>query len=655
MGDDYARDVFEALFSPLDVGRITLKNRILSSGHDTVMSVDGFVSDQLIEYQRARAAGGVGHIVLQVSSVHHTSDYTAQELIAVSDDAIPGYRRIADAVHAHDCHLFAQVFHGGREIMSTADGMLPIAWAPSSVPNERFHVMPKPLTRDLIDEIVDGFGASARRMAEAGIDGVEIVASHGYLPAQFLNPRTNLRDDGYGGSLENRLRFTQEVITSIRAQAGDDIVLGMRISIDERDLDGLTPDESVEACAILARSLDYLSVSAGSSATYRGSVHIAPPMSQDPGYTAPLSAVVRQRVDIPVFVTGRINTPAEGERIIATGQADAVAMTRALICDPLMPGKAKSGKVDEIRLCIGCNQACIGHFHLGVPISCIQYPESGREREYGRRITAPEPRRLIVVGGGPAGLKAAAVAAERGHHVEVWESASRVGGQVRLAQRLPGRAEFGGLIENLLAEALRAGVHIRTGQRATAQALADAAPDEVVIATGARPFVPDFELGDGLVLDAWQAIDGARISAGGVLVADWRCDWIGLGVATLLAEEGQRVTLAVNGWAAGQTLQQYVRNEMLGRAVARGVKVVTDVRLLGFDDDTVYLGHTLNGDVVEVADISTLVLATGHVSQDDLSDELTALGIPVTVIGDAMAPRTAEEAVLEGLRVGVSV
>ena len=237
MGDDYARDVFEALFSPLDVGRITLKNRILSSGHDTVMSVDGFVSDQLIEYQRARAAGGVGHIVLQVSSVHHTSDYTAQELIAVSDDAIPGYRRIADAVHAHDCHLFAQVFHGGREIMSTADGMLPIAWAPSSVPNERFHVMPKPLTRDLIDEIVDGFGASARRMAEAGIDGVEIVASHGYLPAQFLNPRTNLRDDGYGGSLENRLRFTQEVITSIRAQAGDDAAVwlyGSRTHDDRR-------------------------------------------------------------------------------------------------------------------------------------------------------------------------------------------------------------------------------------------------------------------------------------------------------------------------------------------------------------------------------------------------------------------------------------
>ena len=647
--------MFDALFTPLDVGRITVKNRILSSGHDTVMSVDGFVSDQLVEYQRARAAGGVGHIVLQVSSVHHTSDYTAQELIAVSDDAIPGYRRVADAVHEHDCHLFAQLFHGGREIMSTADGMLPIAWAPSSVPNERFHVMPKPLTHELIDEIVDGFGAGARRMAEAGIDGVEIVASHGYLPAQFLNPRTNLRDDEYGGSLANRLRFTREVIAAIRAQAGDDIVLGMRISVDERDLDGLTPDESVEACAILAESLDYLSISAGSSATYRGSVHIAPPMSQEPGYTAPLSAAVRQRVDIPVFVTGRINTPAEAERIITAGHADAVAMTRALICDPLMPTKARTGQVDEIRLCIGCNQACIGHFHLGVPISCIQYPESGREREYGNRIAAVVSKRVIIVGGGPAGLKAAAVAAERGHDVEVWEAAARVGGQVLLAQQLPRRSEFGGLIENLQAEATRAGVRIRTSLPATIESLVEAGPDEIIIATGARPYVPEFELGDGVVLDAWQLIRGDSLPDGDVLVADWRCDWIGLGVATLLAEKGRRVTLAVDGWAAGQNLQQYVRNEMLGHAVARGVKVVTDVRVRGFDDGTVYLGHTLNGEVIEQEGISALVLSTGHVSYDELSAEITALGIPVTVIGDAMTPRTAEEAVLEGLRVGVTL
>ncbi len=647
--------MFDALFTPLDVGRITVKNRILSSGHDTVMSVDGFVSDQLVEYQRARAAGGVGHIVLQVSSVHHTSDYTAQELIAVSDDAIPGYRRVADAVHEHDCHLFAQLFHGGREIMSTADGMLPIAWAPSSVPNERFHVMPKPLTHELIDEIVDGFGGAARRMAEAGIDGVEIVASHGYLPAQFLNPRTNLRDDQYGGSLENRLRFTREVIAAVRAQAGHDIVLGMRISVDERDLDGLTSDESVEACAILAADLDYLSVSAGSSATYRGSVHIAPPMSQEPGYTAPLSAAVRQRVDIPVFVTGRINTPAEAERIITAGHADAVAMTRALICDPLMPAKARTGQVDAIRLCIGCNQACIGHFHLGVPISCIQYPESGREREYGQLIPAARSKRVIVVGGGPAGLKAAAVAAARGHDVEVWEAASRIGGQVLLAQHLPRRSEFGGLIENLQAEAVRAGVRIRTSLPATIESLTDAGPDEIFIATGATPYRPEFELGEGVVLDAWQVIRGEPLPDGPVLVADWRCDWIGLGVATLLAEKGRRVILAVDGWAAGQTLQQYVRNEMLGYAVARGVRVITDVRVRGFDDGVVYLGHTLNGDVIEQEGIAALVLSTGQVSHDELSAEIARLGVPVTVIGDAMTPRTAEEAVLEGLRAGVAL
>ncbi|PHX61029.1 MAG: oxidoreductase [Actinobacteria bacterium] len=628
---------------------------MFSSGHDTVMAENGRVGDQLIAYQRARAAGGVGHIVLQVSGVHQTAEYTDSELMATSDDVIPGYRKIAQAIHEYDCHVFAQLFHGGREVMTTPDGLLGVAWAPSAVPNERFHVMPRELPITLIEEIVHGFGLTAARMATAGIDGVEIVASHGYLPSQFINARANIREDIYGGSFENRMRFTREIIEAVREATPDGFVVGLRISLGERDQDGLTPAESMTACQHLAPLVDYLSVTAGSSATYAGSVHIVPPMNYPPGYLADLSSQLRTTVDVPVFLTGRINTPAEAERILSNGKADAVAMTRALICDPLLPQKARTGKTDEIRLCIGCNQACIGHFHMGVPISCIQYPESGRELEFSDLSVAKNPKRILVIGGGPAGLKAAAVSAARGHDVELWESAPRVGGQALLAQLLPGRAEFGAIVTNLLGEATRAGVRISINKTADVNSVAGHNADLVVIATGALPYAPLIETLAGEVnspvVNSWEVLNGAELPAGEILVADWRGDWIGLGVATLIAQRGHSVTLAVQGWAAGHALQQYVRNEMLADAIRHKVSVRTDLRIRGIAGNTVLLGHTLTGAVIEIPGMSAIVLATGHTSNDSLFDELVGRGANVHLIGDALAPRTAEEAVLDGLRV----
>jgi 2,4-dienoyl-CoA reductase-like NADH-dependent reductase (Old Yellow Enzyme family)/thioredoxin reductase len=651
--------VFPSLFSPLSLGSITLKNRIFSSGHDTVMAERGRVGDQLIAYQSARAAGGVGHIVLQVSGVHETAEYTDSELMATSDEVIPGYRKIAEAIHAHDCHVFAQLFHGGREVMTTPDGLLAVAWAPSAIPNERFHVMPRALHIPLIEEIVHGFGLTAARMATAGIDGVEIVASHGYLPSQFINPRTNIRDDIYGGSFENRMRFTHEVVDAVRAATPDGFVVGLRISLGERDQDGLTPPESMQACQYLANHVDYLSVTAGSSATYSGSVHIVPPMNYPPGYLADLSSQLRAAVDVPVFLTGRVNTPAEAERIISSGKADAVAMTRALICDPLLPNKAHDGETETIRLCIGCNQACIGHFHLGVPISCIQYPESGREREFGNLPMTDNVKRVLIVGGGPAGLKAAAVAAARGHDVELWETAATLGGQTQLAQLLPGRAEFGGIVPNLVGEATRAGARISTNKTADCKSITEYQADLVVLATGALPYAPLIETLDAEVnspiFDSWEVLRGAQLPAGAILVADWRGDWIGLGVATLVAERGHQVTLCVQGWAAGHALQQYVRKEMVADAIRHRVSIRNDLRIRGLSGDTVYLGHTLTEEVVEISGVSAIVLATGHRANDSLFHELAERGANVRLIGDALAPRTAEEAVLDGLRVGAQV
>ncbi len=649
---------FPNLFSPLRIGGVTLKNRIFSSGHDTVMAEDGLVTDRLVAYHEARAAGGVGLIVLQAAGVHESARYTSHVLMVSDDSCIPGYRRLADALHRYGCAVFGQLFHPGREIMESQDGSAPVALAPSGVPTERFHVMPRALPVDLLQEITAGYGAGARRLREAGLGGAEIVASHGYLPSQFLNPRVNLRDDAYGGSEENRLRLLREAVAAVRAETGRDFVLGLRISGDERSHEGLRPEEVLAACRALDGDghLDYVSIVAGTSATLAGSVHIVPPMSEPNAYTVPLAAAVKAVVRVPVMVAGRINQPQEAERAIAEGHVDACAMTRALICDPLLPVKAETGRSEEIRACIGCNQACIGHFHAGYPISCIQHPETGRELAYGTLASTTSPREVMVVGGGPGGLKAAAVAAARGHRVTLYEAERRVGGQVLLAQELPGRAEFGGAVPNLLGEAVRAGVRVVTGIRVDRTLVETEGPDVVIVATGARPRRPELEVtGDPVVLDAWRVIGGEQLPAGHLVVADWRCDWIGMGVAELLARRGHRVTLAVDGYMPGQRVQQYVRDTMLAAAHRAGVRVIPTVRLYGADPDSVYLQHTLTGEAVVVDDVAALVLAYGHEAVDDLRRELDGYDGEVGAIGDCVAPRTVEEAVLEGLVVGTEL
>jgi len=643
---------FPRLFSPLAIRGATLRNRIFSTGHDTKLPEHFGVSDALIAYHLARARGGAGLIVVQVAGVHRSAMYTHYMLMATSDDCIPGYRKLAKALHAEDTRVFGQLFHPGREIMESQDGALPVAYAPSAVPNERFHVMPRPLSKRMIKEIVDGYAAGARRMAEAGLDGVEIVASHGYLPAQFLNDRINLRDDRYGGSVENRRRFLAEVIAAVRAAVGPDTVVGMRISGDEKDPEGLTESESLAAIDALAPRLDYVNVIAGTSASLGGAIHIVPPMTVGNAYVAPFAHAVKQRVAIPVFVAGRINQPQTAEQVLASGQADVIGMTRALIADPEMPNKARTGRSDDIRACIACNQACIGHFHLGYPISCIQHPETGRELAYGTRGKAAKRRRVLVVGGGPGGMKAAAVAAERGHEVTLHEAAAQLGGQVRLAQLLPGRAEFGGLATNLAREMELAGVTVVRRSMVDRALVERAAPDVVILATGARPRWPALEgLAEGHVVDAWQVLQGQANVGQSVVVADWRCDWIGIGLAEKLAADGCRVRLAVAGIAAGQSIPQYVRDESATRLHRLGVEVIPYARLFGIDGQTAYFQHITSGEPLLFEGVDTLVLAQGHEAVEGLADELSGLSVELHQIGDCLSPRTAEEAVLDGLRV----
>jgi NADPH-dependent 2,4-dienoyl-CoA reductase/sulfur reductase-like enzyme len=526
------------------------------------------------------------------------------------------------------------------------------------VPNERFHVMPRALTRPLIAEIIDGYASAARRLARAGLDGVEIVASHGYLPSQFLNANVNRREDDYGGSEENRLRFLREIVEAVRDRVGPEVVVGVRISEIEHDPNGLTEDVALATCAAIAATglVDYLSVTVGTSATLAGSDHIVPPMNIPNAYTASAAAKVRDLVEIPVFVAGRINQPQDAERLLESGQADACIMNRALICDPTFPGLAESGRSDEIRACIACNQACIGHFHAGYPISCIQRPETGRELQYSRIRRTDVARRVMVVGAGPGGMKAAVVAAARGHEVTLYEASGRVGGQVLLAERLPERAEFGGAATNLLGEVQRSDVKLVLHTEVDRAMVEAEEPDFVVVATGARPRHPEIEvMGEPTVLDAWEVIQGAEMRRGHTVVADWRGDWVGIGVARLLAERGERVTLAVNGYSAGAALQQYVRDSLVGALERHHIAVVPLVRLFGVDDDSVYLQHVLTGEPVILEGVSSPVLALGHDADSALLSSLEESGFAVAGVGDCLAPRSVEEAVLEGLQVGSAI
>jgi pyruvate/2-oxoglutarate dehydrogenase complex dihydrolipoamide dehydrogenase (E3) component len=379
-------------------------------------------------------------------------------------------------------------------------------------------------------------------------------------------------------------------------------------------------------------------------------------MTSKNAYVVPYAARIKRQSRIPVFVTGRINQPQDAEAVIASGHADVCGMTRALICDPEMPNKAARGVPEDIRACIACNQACIGHFHKGYPISCIQNPVSGRELRFGTLAPATRSKKVMVVGGGPAGMKAAVIAAQRGHQVVLFEAERRLGGQSLLAQLLPGRAEFGGLVTNLQRELELAGVQIHRNARVDRARIVAEAPDTVIIATGAIPYRPGFPQEGALqIVDAWQVLRAEQAIGQSVVVIDWRADWIGIGIAEHLAQSGRSVRLAVSGIAAGETLPLYVRDDSAATLHKMGVKVLTYMRLYGSDADSVYLQHVTSGEAVVIDKVDTLVLCTGHTPVDELSDAIQDLDLELRIIGDAASPRTAEEAVYEGLKAAADI
>jgi len=648
---------FPRLLSPLDIGPVRLRNRIVSTGHGTRLAKGRVASPELIAYHEARARGGVGLIITEAAMIDEEGVYSESHLVVDTDKVVPSLTQLAQAVHAHGAKIFGQVFHLGLEQITELDGRRAAAIGPSGGISERYHVSGRSLSLAKIRQLVEKFGTAAVRMKAAGFDGIEVAASHGYLIAQFLSPQVNLREDAYGGALENRMRFLDEVIAEIRKQVGPEMPVGVRISGDELASDGLTPEDVLEICDALEARGDvaYLNITSGSSRQSGSAVHIVPPMSTDTALTAGYAAAIRKRVSMPVMAVGRINHAGTAEQVLAAGQADFCGMTRALITDPDFPNKLMAGKAEDVRVCIGCNQACIDRMHRGYGVSCIQHPETGRELLYPAIVRADAPKTVWVAGGGPGGLKAAAAAAERGHAVTLFEASSRLGGQAQIAQLLPRRAEFGGIIGNLEREVRAAGAQIALETRVTRDMVEAEQPDTVIVATGAQAFRPDIDgIDEAHVIDAWQALQGQVNIGGRVVIADWRCDWVGLGLAEKLAKDGCSVRLVSTGHVAGEMIPRYMRDLWLGEMHKLGVGLIPMARLFGVDEDTVYFQHIASYEPVICEDVDTVILAQGSRPVTELETSLEGWQGTVHVIGDALAARTAEEAVLEGLEAGAA-
>ena len=659
MGNELTQAQQKKLFEPLIIRKKVLKNRIFSTGHMAVMLKEGCPTESMIAYHEAKAKGGAALTIIEAARVHPSGDSGRPAIRAYDPSCISGYKKLTAACHRYDCLVFGQLTHPGREMADLEDGTSPVAYAPSAIPNERFHVMPRELSEHMIQEIVVGFKIAAQNLKKARLDGIEIVASHGYLLGQFLNKNINKRQDRYGGNFENRHRILDEIIDAVKLGSSNDMLIGVRLSGDEKEFRGIELQETIKIVEKLTQNkkIDYINVTAGTSAGLAGSTHIVPSMRFEAGYTTPLAKAIKGVTNKPVFVAGRINTPQIAEEALLNKAADMCGMTRALISDPQMPQKAESGRLDEITACVGCNQACIGHMLNGKPISCIQSPETGRELTFNKLKPPLKKRQILIIGGGPAGMKAATVAASRGHEVKLIEASSKLGGQINLAEKLPGRSEFGGITTNLANKLNRQNVEIKLNTKVSADFVMQEAPEVVILATGGRSFEPIIEGRENAhVVTAWQILEGKANVGSRVAIADWRCDWVGLGLAELLARQGCHVRLACNGMVPGQTVNQYVRDNWLGILHKLNVETLTHLRLHGIDSEDAYFQHTLSGEPVILNDVDTLVTAFGAGSSNTLEKDLkNNFHSKLHVIGDALSPRTVEEAILDGLKTSTAI
>ncbi len=639
----------ERMFTPIKIGNLELKNRfVVPPMVANFVGSDGKATERFIAYHEEKAKGGWGLIITE----NYAMDPDAKGFTALpglwNDDQIASHRELTERVKKHGAKIVVQINHAGRQTSSAITGVQPVA--PSPIPDPTIGEMPRELTVDEVAEIVKKFGDAALRAKKAGFDGVEVHGSHGYLINEFMSPFSNKRTDRYGGTIENRARMALEVIADMRSKVGDDFPLIYRMSVNELVEGGLTTEES----RVIAMMLEEAGIDAihATNGVYASAQYIIPPQAVRHGWSSDISAEIKKVVSIPVITVGRVNDPFVAESILAAGKADLVAMGRASLADPHLPEKAKAGKFDEIQRCIGCMQGCAGRNVQQLPIKCLVNPMTGNESEI-KIEKAEMKKRVLIAGGGVAGMQAAITAAERGHEVHLYEKSDRLGGQWLIAAVPPSKEELNTLTvwQKRMLDKLGVDVHLKS--ELNGEAIEKMNPDAVIVATGAKPFLPNIPGKDRAnVVTANEILSGAKDAGQNVVVIGGGL--AGAETAAHLANHGKRVTILEMIDEIAKDVEFAVRVFLMEDLEKHGVKMVTGVKVKEILENSISAEDS-SGNEMKLENVDTIVFATGSKPENSLAENLKDKVKELIVVGDAVEVRRAMEAVEEGFRAGLKI
>ena len=647
-------------FDPVQIGNLQLRNRIFVPAHTTNFGRDHMPTDTHVAYHEARARGGAGLIIMESLRVHETSLGKPQGLAAYDPLCIEPLQRIADAVQSHGARIFGQIIHLGRQI--DGDALRLPSWGPSAIAWDAAATAPHVMNLDDIEAVIGGHTTSARNVLEAGFDGLEVHLGHGHLLNQFLSPATNRRSDEFGGEEANRMRFPLQVLAAVREEIGFDACMGIRISADEFALGGLTLEDMCRIVPAITASVwvDFVNVS---HSAYHGSYSLSTQiadMSFDPGSFRHLAPQIRKSLraagqEVPVMAVCKFRSINEAEELLTAGAVDLVGMARAHIADPAVVRKTREGRTNEVRTCVGCNQGCAGYLEKGLPITCVVNPTVGKERSRPTEPTedpAKAAKRVVVVGGGPAGMEAAWVASARGHDVELFERNSQLGGQMRWLCHMPKRNDFLAMIDQQIAACERHGVTVRTSTEFDADVAIERMqqPDHIVIATGSE-FRP-VELQQG----------GVGLTLGEALSTDWTAgtklafydllgDWASISVVEHIADLGVAVTYLTPVAGYAWKITRYSKTAITSRLREAGVEIRLLRAGLSFIGNKFATEDLSTGEIEHIT-VDAVIAAGNPVARTDQYERVAVSEIGVTLVGDCLAPRSALEAVYEGHEVG---